>query len=422
MPLINSYYTATAHAWKPRPALDGTVRCDVCVVGGGIAGCAAALHLAERGYDVVLLEAERIGWGASGRSGGQVIFGFARDIDRMVELVGAPDARRLWDMSLAGVDLVKSLIARHGIACDWRDGQCHVAIKPRHVTELREWQRLLEGTYDYPLEFLDAAALRAVLASPRYRAGLYDARGGHLHPLNYTRGLALAAVRAGARLFEDSRVTACRLEGLPEARTARGTVRARSLVFAGNAYLNRLVPPLADRIMPVGTYIAATAPLGAARARALITNDMAVSDLNFVLDYFRLSADHRLLFGGRVSYSTVPPPNLHATMRARIRRVFPDLAAVPLEYAWGGYVDITLNRAPDFGRLAPDVYYVQGFSGHGLALAGLAGQLVAEAVAGTQERFDVFARIPHREFPGGRLLRVPALLLGTLYYRLRDLF
>lgn len=418
---VDSYYAATAQPWFTAPALTGTVTCDVCVVGGGITGCSTALHLAERGYDVVLLDAECIGWGASGRSGGQVICGFARDIGQLAALVGASDARTLWQLSIAGVALVKTLIARHAIDCDWRDGQIHVAIKSRQRDELLAWQRLLAEHYEYPLEFMARDALRAVLDSPRYCAGLYDPRGGHLHPLNYTRGLAAAARRAGARIFEESRVVAYRDAPAPEVRTAQGHVRARQLVFAGNAYLGRLVPALERKIVPVGTYIAATAPLGEAQARSLIANDMAVTDLNFVLDYFRRSADHRLLFGGRVSYSTLPPPNLRATMRTRMLGVFPQLRDAVIDYVWGGHVDISLNRAPHFGRLARDVYFAQGFSGHGMALAGLAGQLIADAIAGTSERFDVFARIPHRDFPGGRLFRLPALLLGTLYYRLRDL-
>ncbi len=420
-PHIDSYYAATAHPWQVAPALTESLRCDVCVVGGGITGCATALHLAERGYDVVLLEANSIGWGASGRSGAQVIAGFACDLETLARVVGAPDARRLWELSLAGVQLVKDLVTSHAIACDWHDGQMHVAIKPRQRAELRAYQRLLAAQYDYPLEYLEGPALQAVLRSARYCAGLYDSRAGHLHPLNYTLGLAAAARAAGVRIFEDTRVLSFHEEPQPRVTTAQGQVSARQLVFAGNAYLDSLVPALARKIMPVGTYIVASAPLGAVRAQQLITNRTAVTDSNFVLDYFRLSADHRLLFGGRVSYSKVPPANLRATMRARMLRVFPQLHDIALDYAWGGYVDISLNRAPHFGRLTRDIYFAQGFSGHGMALTGLAGKLMAEAIAGTSERFDVFARIPHRNFPGGKFLRVPGILLGTLYYRMRDM-
>ena len=420
-PFINSYYTATANRWAPAPPLAGAVSCDVCVVGGGITGCSAALHLAARGYDVVLLEAQSIGWGASGRSGAQVIVGFAREIDRIAAAVGAADARRLWDMSIEAVDLVKAQITRHAINCDWQDGQIHVALKARQRDELRHYQQLLAEHYDYPLQFIEGADLRAVLASPRYCAGAFDRRSGHLHPLNYTLGLAEAARAAGVRVYEHSKVERFDATPTPQVRTQNGSVNARHLVFAGNAYLDRLVPTLARKIIPVGTYIVASEPLGATRARELIANNMAVTDVNFVLDYYRLSADHRMLFGGRVSYTAHTPRNLAATMQARMVRVFPQLAGVKLDYAWGGLVDISLNRTPHFGRLSPNVYFAQGFSGHGMALTGLAGKLIAEAIAGTAERFDVFARIPHPDFPGGRLLRIPALLLGTFYYRVRDL-
>ena len=420
-PSINSYYAATANPWASAPALTGEMFCDVCVVGGGITGCSAALHLAERGYDVVLLEAQSIGWGASGRSGAQVIVGFAREIDRIAAAVGAADARRLWDMSIEAVDLVKTQITRHAINCDWQDGQIHVALKARQRDELHNYQQLLAEHYDYPLQLIEGPDLRALLASPRYCAGMFDRRSGHLHPLNYTLGLAEAARAAGVRVFEHSKVAGFDSTPTPQVRTRNGVVNARHLVFAGNAYLDRLVPPLARKIIPVGTYIVASEPLGATRARELIANNMAVTDINFVLDYYRLSVDHRMLFGGRVSYTAHTPRNLAATMQARMVRVFPQLAGVKLDYAWGGLVDISLNRTPHFGRLSPNVYFAQGFSGHGMALTGLAGKLIAEAIAGTAERFDVFARIPHHDFPGGRLLRIPALLLGTFYYRLRDL-
>ena len=308
-PFINSYYTATANRWAPAPPLAGAVSCDVCVVGGGITGCSAALHLAERGYDVVLLEAQSIGWGASGRSGAQVIVGFAREIDRIAAAVGAADARRLWDMSREAVDLVKAQITRHAINCDWQDGQIHVALKARQRDELRNYQQLLAVHYDYPLQFIEGADLRAVLASPRYCAGAFDRRSGHLHPLNYTLGLAEAARAAGVRVYEHSKVERFDATPTPQVRTQNGSVNARHLVFAGNAYLDRLVPTLARKIIPVGTYIVASEPLGATRARELIANNMAVTDINFVLDYYRLSADHRMLFGGRVSYTAHTPRN-----------------------------------------------------------------------------------------------------------------
>lgn len=418
---VDSYYAATAHPAPVRPPLQGAVDCDVCVVGGGIAGCSAALHLAERGYRVVLLEAQRIGWGASGRSGAQVLPGIAAGQEKLERLIGPDDARRVWDVTVEGIALMRELIARHAIDCDWVDGQMQVAVKPRHVEELREELETLHRYGYTSVRFIERAELRTLLDTDRYLAALYDANGGHLHPLNYTLGLAAAAERSGARVFESTRAVRFEPGARVVVRTPQGEVRCEHLVLCGNAYLGRTAPELRSKIMAVGTYIVATEPLGEERAEKLIANNAAVSDLNWVLDYFRRSADHRLLFGGRVAYSGVDAFVSPVSTRKRMLKVFPQLSDVRIEYAWGGYVDLTLNRAPHFGRLAPNVYFLQGFSGHGMALTGTAGKLVAEAVAGTAERFDVFARIPHGNFPGGPLLRRPALVLAMMYYRLRDL-
>ncbi len=418
----DSYFAASADPAPEHAALDGDRDCNVCIVGAGITGCSAALHLAERGYDVTVLEAEHVGFGASGRSGGQLIFGYAAEMSRIESLVGKADARRLWDLSLEAVDLLRTLVQRHGIACDLKAGHMHAATKPRQERELRRWQQNLARDYGYTSpQFMDRAAVRAQLASDRYPAGLYDPNCGHLHPLNYTRGLARAAAAAGARFFEHTPVTGVETGAQPRAHTAQGTVRCRHLLLCGNAYLGGLIPKLGGRIMPVGTCIVATESLGETRARELIRNDMAVADTNFVLDYFRRSADHRLLFGGRVSYSTLQLLPISHSLRTRMLNVFPQLHDVRVEYAWGGLVAITMNRAPHFGRIGANTWFAHGYSGHGIALTGLAGKLMAEAIAGTAERFDVFARIPHRTFPGGRLLRTPALVLAMLYYRMRDL-
>jgi gamma-glutamylputrescine oxidase len=420
---IDSWYAASTPPQPPRPALQGDVDTDICVIGGGIAGCSTALHLAERGYRVVLLEAHRVGWGASGRSGAQAIPGIACGQHKLQALVGDADARRIWDVSVEGLRLQRELIARHGIDCDLRTGQMHVAIKPRQERELREEVATLHGEYGYDsIRMVEREELRAILATDRYIAGNYDSAGGHLHPLKYTQGLAAAAERAGVRIFEDSRALAyARVAGALEVTTATGRVRCRSLALCGNAWLGPFAPALSRKIMGVGTYIVATQPLGAERAAALIRNDAAVTDINWVIDYFRRSADHRLLFGGRVSYSGLDPLGTRRATRARMLAVFPQLADADIEHAWGGYVDITMNRAPHFGRLEPDVYFLQGFSGHGIALTGVAGKLLAEAIGGTAERFDLFARIPHRDFPGGAALRRPALVLAMLWYRMRDL-
>jgi gamma-glutamylputrescine oxidase len=419
---IRSWYAASANPSPRREALQGDATADVCVVGGGIAGCSTALHLAERGYQVVLLEGKRVAWGASGRSGGQAIFGFAAGQDKLIAQVGREDARRMFDVSVAALDLLKERVARHAIDCDLHWGQMHVAIKPRHETELQAWQEELARDYGYTsLRWLGRDEVRGVLATERYRGGLYDTRSGHLHPLNYTLGLAAAAEAAGVRICEDSEVTRLEQGDTVVVHTAGGRVRAKHVALCCNAYVDQLSPKLRARIMPVGTYIVATEPLGSKRIAALMRENIGVTDVNWVLDYFRRSSDHRLLFGGRVSYSGLDPLNTERATRARMVKVFPQLADVKIEYAWGGYVDITMSRAPDFGRLAPNVYYLQGFSGHGIALTGMAGKLVAEAIAGQAERFDLFTKLEHRDFPGGRALRTPALVLAMLWFRLKDL-
>jgi len=419
-PPAPSYYAAL-DALPRRDALRGDIGADVCVLGGGIAGCSAALHLAKRGYKVALLEAREVGYGASGRSGGQTIFGLAVGQQKLIAQVGRDDAHRLFALSIEALDLTQSLIRDHAIDCDYRPNHVHVAVKPRHVQELEQWSRELREQYAYgSVRMLNRDEVQSHVRSDRYLGGLIDSRSGHLQPLKYTQGLARAAEAAGAVIYENSEVL--RYEDGPQVRvqTAHGAIRCTHLVLCGNAYIGAVAPALARRILGVGTYIIATEPLGEERARKLLPTNAAVADINWILDYFRRSPDHRLLFGGRVSYSSVQPPRLAESMRQRMARAFPALEQVKVAYAWGGYLDITMSRAPDFGRLAPNVFYLQGFSGHGVALAGLAGKLTAEAIAGTAERFDVFGRIPHRDFPGGRYLRRPSLMLAMLYYRLRD--
>ena len=421
-----NFYYATTPPPPPHAALAGETRADVCIVGGGISGLSAALHLAERGFSVALLEAQHLGFGGSGRSGGQTIFGYASGQEKLERLVGKADARLMWDIALEGMKLQRELIAKHSIACDYVAGHMHVGVKARHDAELRAEVESLHEHYGYrSVRLIGREELRTLVPSERYTSALYDSNSGHLQPYKFTLGLAAAAARSGVKIFENSWVTKLELASAADAdslvHTASGTVRARHVLIAGNALLGRLVPELARKLMAVGTYIAATEVLGEERASALITNNAAVADINWVLDYFRRSADHRLLFGGRVSYSGIDPFDSARVLRARIARVFPQLADTNIEYAWGGYVDITPNRAPHFGRLAPNAYFLQGFSGHGMVLSVIAGKLVAEAMGATAARFDVFARIPHGDFPGGTYFRRPALVLAMLWFRLKDL-
>ena len=416
----DSWYATSAHPAPAHAALKGRQRFDVVVLGGGLTGLSAALELAQHGFKVAVLEAQHIGWGASGRSGGQAIFGYGCDQAKITTMLGIADSRRLFDWSLEGLDLIRQRIRQFNIDCDWRDGHAHVPIKQRQVDELQHWQRDLEDNFEYPTEWWERERLRSEVATDRYLGALVDMRSGHLHPLNYTLGLARAAVACGVHIFEESPVTRLARSAKPIMHTALGEIEADFAVLAGNAYVHGIAPELDGRIMPVGTYIGATEVLGAERAAALIRQNIAVADINWALDYFRLSSDHRLLFGGRASYSTLQPMNLRATMQSRMTRVFPQLQGTRLEYVWGGYVDISLNRAPHWGRITPNIYFAQGFSGHGIAATGLAGRVIAESIRGQSSRLDVFARIPHRPFPGGRTFRTPMLVAAMAWFKLRD--
>lgn len=418
-----SYYEASVLRPPAAPALTGRLQADVLVVGGGFAGLSSALALAERGLSVVLLEADRVGSGASGRNGGQAIVGYASGQGPFEAQLGQADADRAWDMSVQAVQRVQQRMAQHGIDADWKSGYLYVADSARKARQLRGdaddlRQRGIE------VSWAEGDAVRQHIDSPRYAAAAYEQVSGHLHPLKYALGLLRAAEQAGVRVFEHSPVTQLQRGDPAVARTAQGEVSARFVVLAGNCTLSawgpQVAPEIAPRIMPVGTYIVATPPLDPALVQRLIPSGAAVCDNNFVLDYFRFSADHRLLFGGRVSYTTLTPPGLKELMQRRMVQVFPALAGVPIDFVWGGFVDISMNRAPDFGRLGDNVFYLQGFSGHGVALTTLAGDLVAEAVAGQAGRFDVLARLKHQRFPGGALLRTPTLALGMLWHRLRD--
>ncbi len=426
-----SYYAATAHDHPGHPRLEGDRSADVLVVGGGYTGLSTALALRERGYSVILVEARRIGWGASGRNGGQAQRGYNMGLGDIKALAGIEVARTAADLEREARRLLADRVERHQIACDLKWGLAHCAVKPRQVRELRREVAELAEWGERDVQFLDRDALAAKVTSPRYLAGVYDPGSGHLHPLNYALGLARAARNAGAEIFEASPVNHLEVETVNgsrrvAAKTPQGQVTARYAALAGNAYLqpelSRAVRrQIVPKVMPVGTYIIATEPLTDQRVAETLPADIAVSDLNFVLNYYRLSADKRMLFGGRVSYH----PKLEAAsakggLARTMRHVFPSLAGTKVDYFWAGHVAITQNRLPDFGWLTPEIVYAQGFSGHGVVLTGIAGQLMAEALAGSAERFDVMARIPHRAFPGGRALRTPLLVLAMCYFRLRD--
>ena len=420
-----SYYEASVQREAPEERLRGDVRADVVVVGAGFSGLSCALELAARGMSVVLLEADRVCSGASGRNGGQAILGYASGQEPFERHLGLLDARRVWDMSVEAIELIDQRIAAHRIDCDRVKGYLYVATNPRKARELLAEMEQMQSRFGVQVDIAQGADVRRHIDSPRYSASAYERISGHLHPLKYGLGLARAARAAGVQIYEGSAALEMERGASLRLRTAQGSVQADFCVLAGNCTLAEhgpaLAPEIAARIMPVGTYIVATAPLDPALCKRLIPSNASVCDNHFVLDYFRFSAEHSLLFGGRVSYTTKTPANLAQTMRARMLKVFPLLADAPISHVWGGFVDISMNRAPDFGRVAPNIYYLQGFSGHGVALSGLAGKLAAEAISGQAGRFDLLARLPHRDFPGGAWLRTPSLVLATLYYRLRDL-
>jgi gamma-glutamylputrescine oxidase len=412
-----SYYVATANPFAPAPKLQGEHRADVVVVGGGYTGLHAALSAAEAGFSVILLEAGRIGWGASGRNGGQMIPGWRKGVVDLIARFGATKARALFDLSLEARALVLERIAKHNIECDLRTaGHLTLAAKPSDPRWMKEEAETLARVMDYPhARTLSAEETRSKVASPAFCGGLLDAWGGGLHPLNYALGLADAVLRAGVSSFENSRVTAIENGAGVTAHTAEGFVRARYGVLACDALLGDLDSALAARIMPVGNYVVATEPLAAAP----VADDLAVSDSRFVVNYFRMSADNRLLFSGGERYTVAPPENIEAFVRPYLTRVFPQLANVRIDHAWGGLVSVTMTRLPHIGRRG-DLFFAHGYSGQGVLLTALAGDVLVEAMKGTAERFDVLSSIAPPEFPGGAALRSPLYVLGMLYYALRD--
>ena len=394
-----SYYAASSLPQPDHPVLQGELVADVCVVGGGFSGLNTALELAERGMSVVLLEAHKIGWGASGRNGGQLIRGVGHGLEQFEGIIGKDGVRQMKLMGLEAVEIVRQRVERFNIACDLTWGYCDLANKPRDLEGFaEEAQELRDLGYRHETRLLQASEIHSVVGSDRYVGGFVDMGSGHLHPLNLALGEAAAAAQLGVKLFENSAVT--RIDYGPEVRvhTAQGTVRAKSLVLGCNAYLKDLNPQLSGKVLPAGSYIIATEPLSEAQAHALLPQNMAVCDQRVALDYYRLSADRRLLFGGACHYSGRDPQDIAAYMRPKMLEVFPHLKDVKIDYKWGGMIGIGANRLPQIGRLQeqPNVYYAQAYSGHGVNATHLAGRLLAEAISGQHsDGFDLFAKVPH---------------------------
>ncbi len=417
---VDSYYAASANRQLDFSALAGAHTADVCVIGGGYTGLSSAIHLAERGYRVVLLEAERIAWGASGRNGGQCTLGQRQSQEELEKRFGKAEARLLWDLGVEAVDTVRALIERFGIQCDLKRGNLQAAAKQSDADWYRQHADHMRESYGLDCRFVAGEELAHLSGCQAFKGGLVEHQSAHLHPLNYALGLAAGARDLGVELHENSRVTTYDAASPTCVRTAQGSVTARYVVLACNGYLERLEPRVAGMIMPINNFILATEPLDAGQQRQLNPADLCMFDAKFVVNYWRLSGDGRMVFGGGENYTRRFPADIKSFVRRYMLELYPQLAAARIDYGWGGTLAVTMNRMPCFGRLDPDVFYALGYSGHGVQIATLAGKLIAEAVAGTAERFDVMARIPNPQFPGGTLLRWPGLVAGMLYHAIKD--
>ena len=417
----DSYYHATANLLAPQPELEEDIVCDVCVIGGGYMGLTTALHLAEAGFDVALLEAHRVAWGASGRNGGQVGSGQRVEQDDLEKQFGFDKALSLWQLGEDSKNLVRSLIAKHQIDAEYKSGIIHADLESKDVSSTHDYVDLLRERYSYEnIEALNHEQIRNHLGSEAYFGGYLDTGSGHLHPLKFALGLAEAALKAGVRVFEKTQVIELQ-EGDPaQVLTSKGCVSAKFVVLGCNGYLGKLHQRVAARVMPINNYIIATESLGKDLARSLIRDDVAVGDSKFVINYYRLSNDHRLLFGGGESYSYKFPTDISGLVQKHMLSVYPQLRQCKIDYAWGGTLGITVNRLPHVTRLSANILSASGFSGHGVAMATLAGQLCSEAIATTAKRFDLMASLPTWPFPGGATLRTPLLKLAMSWYALRD--
>ncbi|HBO7427250.1 MULTISPECIES: NAD(P)/FAD-dependent oxidoreductase [Pseudomonas aeruginosa group] len=419
-PYPSSYYAASANPAPPRPELQGEVETDVCVIGAGYTGLSTALFLLENGFKVSVLEAAKVGFGASGRNGGQIVNSYSRDIDVIERTVGKREAQLLGEMAFEGGRIIRERVARYGIQCDLKDGGVFAAFTEKQLDHLRAQKQLWERYGHKQLEIMDARRIREVVATDNYIGGMLDMSGGHIHPLNLALGEAAAVESLGGTIYEQSPAIRIERGANPVVHTPQGKVKAKFIVVAGNAYLNGLVPELAAKSMPCGTQVITTEPLSEELAHGLLPQDYCVEDCNYLLDYYRLSGDKRLIYGGGVIYGARDPADIEAIIRPKMLKTFPQLKDVKIDFAWTGNFLLTLSRLPQVGRIGDNIYYSQGCSGHGVTYTHVAGKVLAEALRGQAERFDAFAGLPHYPFPGGKLLRVPFTALGAWYYSLRD--
>lgn len=413
-----SYYLASTNQSLTFDALKGDIDCDVCIIGAGFTGLSAAIHLAESGHKVVVLEAHKIAWGASGRNGGQVCTGQRLEQASLEKILGVDKAKRLWQLSESAKSIVKERIQKHQIDCDYAPGILHLAAKKSHIADIKDDVEKLNNDYDYDIEFLERDQLSDYIDSKAYYGGSLDWGGGHFHPLNYALGLAKAAHQAGVQFFENTKALSY-AENDCTVKTEKGRVKSKKIIIACNGYLEKLSPRIAGNIMPINNFILTTKPLGE-QAQQLIKNNVAIADSFFVVNYYRLTADGRLLFGGGETYSLDFPSDIKSFVRKNMLHVFPQLADIEIDYAWGGTLAITMNRLPDIGNINHNVYYSQGYSGHGVAIAHLVGKLMADSINGNSADYDLMKSMPTPKFPGGTLLRRPGMLAGMLYYSFLD--
>ncbi|MET3105797.1 gamma-glutamylputrescine oxidase [Oxalobacteraceae bacterium GrIS 2.11] len=420
IPHVPSYYADSANASPDRPALLGSVYADVCIIGAGYTGLSAGLHLAEAGFKVVILEQAKVGWGASGRNGGQIVHSYSRDIDVIEQSYGKELAKPLAEMMFEGAQIIRERVAKYQIQCDLKSGGVYAALSRKKVKALEEQQALWEKWGNQDLQLIDnKSAIKQLVNTDRYQAILVDKSGGHFHPLNLSLGEAAAFEQNHGVIYENSAVTKIERGANPLVHTAQGQVKAKFVIVACNAYIGELEPKLAKMSMPCGTQVITTEPLGQL-ADEIIPSDYCVEDNNFLLDYYRLSGDKRLIFGGGVIYGARDPAHIESILRPNMCKVFPQLKNTKIDYGWTGNFLLTLSRMPEVGKLSDNIYYSQGCSGHGITFTHLIGRLLSEAIRGQAERFSAFERLPHYPFPGGRLLRVPLTAMGAAWYDLRD--
>ncbi|MBP7370799.1 MAG: FAD-binding oxidoreductase [Arenimonas sp.] len=415
---VASFYAASANPQPIRAELQGRVDVDVCIVGAGYTGLSSALHLAEAGYKVAILEAAKVGWGASGRNGGQIVHSYSRDIDVIEKNHGKAVADAMGSMAFEGARIIRERIAKYDIRCDLKNGGVYAAKTPKKVEGLHEHKRLWEKYDGLKMQFVEGEDIQKYVCTDEYKAILIDPTGGHIHPLNLALGEATAFESIGGVIYEQSPVVRIDRGDIAKVKTDKGEIHAKTVIIACNAYIGDLEPKLSAKSMPCGTQVVATAPLK--NWSDVLPTDYCVEDTNYLLDYYRLTADKRLIFGGGVVYGAKDPEDIESHIRPNLERTFPQLKGVKIDYAWTGNFLLTLSRLPQVGRLENNIYYAQGCSGHGVTYTHMIGRVLSEAIRGQCERFDVFAGLPHYPFPGGRLFRVPFTALGALWYDMRD--